>query len=72
MDNKAAVELLRNGVQSLATSEAFQAYLSFRAKMHKYSWHNTMMIFCQRKDASEVAGFNRRKEFGRFVKKGAK
>lgn len=72
MDHKAAVETLRNGVKSLSDSDTFKAYLETRAKFHAYSWHNTMMIFFQRKDATHVAGFNRWKDLGRFVKKGEK
>lgn len=72
MDHKTAVETLKNGVKTLADSETFKAYLALRAKFHTYSWHNTMMIFFQSPKATQVAGFNRWKELGRFVKKGEK
>ncbi len=42
------------------------------AKFHRYSFQNHLMIFLQRPDATVVAGFNRWKSLGRFVKKGEK
>lgn len=67
-----AVEMLRNGIAKLSTSEAFQSYLEFSSKFYHYSLHNTLMILCQTQGkATAVAGFNKwRDEFGRFVKKG--
>lgn len=72
MDRTVALETLRNGVASLASSEAFQAYLKVSAKFHSYSWRNRLMIALQRPDASHVAGFNKWKELGRWVKRGEK
>lgn len=42
------------------------------SKFHPYSFNNHLMIFLQRPDATVVAGFNRWKSLGRFVKKGEK
>ena len=42
------------------------------AKFHRYSFQNQLLIFLQRPDATMVAGFNRWKSLGRFVKKGEK
>jgi hypothetical protein len=42
------------------------------ARFHHYSFGNCMMIAMQRPDATHVAGFNRWKELGRFVKAGEK
>lgn len=42
------------------------------SKFHRYSFNNHLMIFMQRPDATVVAGFNRWKSLGRFVKKGEK
>jgi antirestriction protein ArdC len=39
---------------------------------HRYSFNNHLMISLQRPDATVVAGFNRWKSLGRFVKKGEK
>lgn len=69
-----AVELLRNGIAKLSTSEAFVSYLEFSSKFHQYSLHNTYLILAQTQgQATMVAGFNKwRDEFGRFVKRGEK
>ena len=48
------------------------ACLRSRPKFHRYSFNNQLMIFFQRPDATVVAGFNRWKSLGRFVKKGEK
>jgi antirestriction protein ArdC len=72
MDRTTALAALKDGVASLANSEAFQAYLKVSAKFHSYSWRNRIMIAMQRPDASHVAGFNKWKELGRWVRKGEK
>jgi antirestriction protein ArdC len=46
--------------------------LKIASKFHRYSLNNHLMIFLQRPDATVVAGFNRWKSLGRFVKKGEK
>lgn len=51
-------------------SEQFVKYLDFLGRFHRYSFGNSILIMCQRPDATQVAGFHRWKEFGRFVKKG--
>lgn len=48
------------------------AFLATAAKFHTYSFSNQALIYWQRPEATRVAGFNRWKELGRFVKKGAK
>ena len=42
------------------------------AKFHNYSFSNQLLIQLQCPDATNVAGFNAWKKFGRFVKKGEK
>lgn len=60
--------------ESLASgkSEVLEDVLRTMAKFHKYSLSNIMLILCQKEDATMVAGFNRWKELGRFVKAGEK
>jgi hypothetical protein len=41
-------------------------------KFHNYSFNNQLLVFLQRPDPIVVAGFNRWKSLGRFVKKGEK
>lgn len=67
-----ALETLRNGIKTLADSEQFKRYLSVRSAFHKYSARNSLMILLQRPDATNVAGFNKWLELGRWVKKGEK
>jgi antirestriction protein ArdC len=53
-------------------SEAMVKYLTMLSKFHDYSFRNLLLIAIQRPDATYVAGFNRWKDLGRFVKKGEK
>jgi hypothetical protein len=39
-------------------------------RFRKYSFTNCMLIFCQKPDATRVAGFHTWKSLGRYVKKG--
>lgn len=66
------VEKLRNGIKSVQDSDRLADYLRFSAKFHRYSFHNTMLIWLQRPEATQVAGFNAWKALGRSVKKGEK
>jgi antirestriction protein ArdC len=69
---KAAHEKLQHAVESIVTGDDWQRMLKTAAKFHRYSFHNTLMIFLQRPDATLVAGFNRWKSLGRSVKRGEK
>jgi hypothetical protein len=53
-------------------SEKMKEYLAAMARFHRYSLYNVMLIASQRPDATRVAGYQKWREFGRFVKKGAK
>lgn len=53
-------------------SEQLQTYLATIARFHHYSLGNTLLIMCQKPEASQVAGFHKWKELGRSVKKGEK
>jgi hypothetical protein len=67
------VDQLANAVSEEAATEAIQNYLTFNAKFRGYSFHNTMLIWIQKPDATKVAGFKQWEEkFHRRVKKGAK
>lgn len=66
-------ELLERAVDSLMTSEGWERYLNSRARFHKYSFNNTILIALQRPDATQVAGRKKwEKEFSRTVKDGEK
>jgi len=50
----------------------FDAFLSYAARFHRYSWRNTLLIMFQRPEAYFVAGYHRWRDLGRSVKRGAK
>lgn len=72
-------EALKKSEQALAElalaleegrSETLVQYLDMLARFHQYSFGNCILIAMQRPDATLVAGFNRWKKLGRWVKKG--
>ncbi len=67
------VEELSTAVDKVALSSTIKDFLAFNAKFREYSFHNTLLIYLQRRDATKVAGFKQWEEkFHRRVKKGAK
>jgi DNA polymerase III sliding clamp (beta) subunit (PCNA family) len=52
--------------------DTFDAFLSYAARFHRYSWRNTLLIMFQRPEAYFVAGYHRWRDLGRSVKRGAK
>jgi len=81
MENK-ATELnasIRCTIEQLATetdaarqSQLFRDYLKTSATFWDYSWHNQMLIWKQKPEASFVGGFNTWFNCGRYVRKGEK
>ncbi len=69
---KAAHDKLELAVAEIASGDDWKRMLQVVSKFHRYSFNNHLMIFMQRPDATVVAGFNRWKSLGRFVKKGEK
>jgi antirestriction protein ArdC len=69
---KQAHERLTQAVESIVTGDDWKRMLKVASNFHRYSFNNHLMIFLQRPDATVVAGFNRWKSLGRFVKKGEK
>ncbi|MCL6633768.1 MAG: ArdC family protein [Alicyclobacillus herbarius] len=67
---KAAMERLEKGLETLLDSAEWRKFLQFQATFHRYSFANTLLIMIQRPNATLVAGYNRWKELGRYVKKG--
>ena len=68
----AYIDELANATDQAAMDQAITKYLDFYKKFYKYSWTNSWLIFLQRPDAKQVAGFNKWKTMHRVVKKGAK
>jgi hypothetical protein len=65
-------EQVERATRALLSSEGWQRWAQTRAKFHRYSMGNTMLIALQRPDATQVAGFKRWQELGRQVPKGEK
>ncbi|MBZ4571668.1 ImmA/IrrE family metallo-endopeptidase [Mycobacterium avium subsp. hominissuis] len=59
-------------IDELNTGENWRQWLEFSGKFHKYSLNNQLLIYMQKPDATQVAGFNKWKELGRSVTKGEK
>ena len=53
-------------------SERLLEYLAFQARFHQYSFGNCLLISMQKPEATFVAGFQKWRQLGRFVKKGEK
>lgn len=62
---------LADGIGRLADSDEWKRYLDCQAKFRQYSFNNTMLILCQRPDATQVASFKTWKDLGRFPTKGS-
>ncbi len=75
---ESAKEAITNAIDELVQqlesgkSENLIAYLNTLAKFHRYSYRNLMLIYSQRPEASNVAGFKTWKTMGRTVKRGEK
>jgi hypothetical protein len=71
---KQSDEALKELSQSLSQgmSDKLLNYLAAMARFHQYSFGNCIMIYMQKPDATQVAGFGKWKEMNRFVKKGEK
>jgi antirestriction protein ArdC len=69
---RVAHEKLQVAVAEIVSGDEWKRMLKVASKFHRYSFNNHLMIFLQRPDATVVAGFNRWKSLGRFVKKGEK
>jgi antirestriction protein ArdC len=69
---RSTIEQLANDTDAARQSELFRNYLKASAAFWDYSWHNQMLIWKQRADASFVGGFNTWLKCGRFVRKGEK
>jgi antirestriction protein ArdC len=63
-------EALVEQTKTLTTSEGWLQYLDFASKFRQYSLNNTLLILCQRPDATHVASYKRWVELGRQVRKG--
>ena len=67
---EALLTQLAEGVGQLRTSDGWQRWLAVQARFHRYSFGNCILIWMQRPDASQVAGFHKWLELGRHVNAG--
>ncbi|MDQ3954505.1 MAG: ArdC-like ssDNA-binding domain-containing protein [Actinomycetota bacterium] len=67
-----AHERLQTAVAELVSGEDWRRMLEVASTFHRYSFHNHMLILCQRPDATLVAGYRKWLELGRHVRKGEK
>lgn len=78
MKSEAALKQTEKGIEELIAaleqgkSEALVLFLEFQARFHQYSFRNCLLIAMQNPSATYVAGFNRWKQLGRYVKQGEK
>jgi antirestriction protein ArdC len=81
MENKATelntgirrtIEQLANETDAARQSQLFRDYLRTSAAFWDYSWHNQMLIWRQKPDASFVGGYQTWLKCGRYVRKGEK
>ena len=61
---------LRDGVLALNDPQAWQAWLKFASRFHKYSFGNSLLIMAQDPQATHVAGYQAFKAMGRQVRRG--
>lgn len=71
---RAEMEELHNtltaAVEQLRDSETWTAYLRFARSFHRYSFANLLLIWAQRPEATQVAGYRAWQAKGRQVRKG--
>ena len=67
-----ALILLQEGLDNISNNQEWQRFLTFQSKFYNYSFHNTLLIYSQKPNATYVAGYNSWKKLGRYVKKGEK
>jgi antirestriction protein ArdC len=78
MKSEEAIKQTEQGIDELikaleqGKSETLLHFLDFQARFHEYSFRNCLLIAIQKPEATYVAGFQRWKDLGRFVKKGEK
>lgn len=64
------LERLHTEVAALITSADWQAWLRVAARFHRYSCNNLLLVYAQRPDATNVAGYRHWQTLGRQVRRG--
>jgi hypothetical protein len=55
---------LANAIEGASMSEAMKSFLNFKKKFWKYSFSNSLLIWSQKPNATQVAGLSKWKELG--------
>jgi antirestriction protein ArdC len=71
-DRSDLVRQLEEGIARLTSSDAWERYLVFQSRFHRYSFGNVLLIAAQNEGASHVAGFHTWRRLERAVRKGEK
>lgn len=75
-DKETRTEDIRREIDSaltdLNTADNWREWLEFSGQFHRYSLNNQLLIYMQKPEATQVAGFKKWKELGRSVNKGEK
>lgn len=69
---KELVEKLEKGILDTLNSNQYKEFLKFQSQFHNYSFNNQMLIYLQKPEATNVAGFKSWQKFERHVMKGEK
>src|SRR5690554_1322316 len=67
-----ALATLQTKVADMLNSNTWKEALAFRKNFHQYSMTNVLLIWAQKPDATQVAGYRKWQELGRQVRKGEK
>lgn len=65
-------EKLKEGVKSFFESGAFKEYLQMCSRFHNYSFHNSLLIWLQKPEATRCASVKVWNSLGRTIKTGSK
>ncbi len=66
------MDKMQEAVDKMLSDGSIKEYLKLIARFRNYSFTNTLLIFAQRPDATQVAGMGTWNKLGRRVKKGEK
>ena len=72
MNHKEIIAKVETEVEAAFNEEGFKLYLETQSRFHTYSARNALLIQAQRPGATRVAGYDKWREFNRFVRKGEK
>ena len=64
------LEQLHQGIEALTTTEAWTAWLDVARHLPSYSLNNLILLWTQKPEATQVAGYRAWKALGRQVRKG--